>query len=153
MQNNTVSDIYSITKQLIGVVFPTPNARDLTVQIACDLEESAELLDTIQLSNSQLQYELGAAKAALTRISKILRRHPHEQAIFSDRLAALDALGDRFVTSVSVAHQAGFNLPGAILEIGRSNLTKLVDGKPIYNPDGKWKKGPDFKPPELASFI
>lgn len=153
MQDNTGGEAIALTQSLIQLLFPKPSPRDFTVQLAVHFEEFAELLETVELNNSQIQFELGAARAALNRISNIMRKDDSVRAHFSNRVAALDALGDNLVTSFQVAHQASFNLEGAFLNIGQSNQTKLVDGKPIYDDTGKWKKGPDYKPPELASFI
>lgn len=45
-----------------------------------------------------------------------------------------------------------FGIPGdaVFALVHDSNLTKLVDGKPVYNEMGKVMKGPNYKPPEAA---
>ncbi len=35
-------------------------------------------------------------------------------------------------------------------EVHKSNMTKLVDGKPVRREDGKVMKGPNYQPPDLS---
>ncbi len=42
--------------------------------------------------------------------------------------------------------------PGAA-EVHRSNMSKLLDGKPVMREDGKILKGPGFSPPDLESVL
>jgi len=36
----------------------------------------------------------------------------------------------------------------------KSNMSKLgEDGKPIYRPDGKVLKGPNYQPPDLKDLV
>lgn len=41
------------------------------------------------------------------------------------------------------------DLDVAFAEVHKSNMSKLVDGKPIKRPDGKILKGPNYRPPDL----
>ncbi len=68
----------------------------------------------------------------------------------SDRLAELaDWLGNIVVYCYSEATKYGIPLDTVLAIIMRSNETKLGDdGKPIYDANGKFCKGPNFKPPE-----
>lgn len=65
----------------------------------------------------------------------------------------LDALCDQIVTAIGVAHMYGFDIVGALQEVNRSNFSKFVDGKPVFNEQGKIKKGPDYTPPVLDKFL
>lgn len=40
----------------------------------------------------------------------------------------------------------------AFMEVHRSNMSKLVDGKAIKNESGKVQKGPNYSPPNLEQF-
>ena len=64
----------------------------------------------------------------------------------------LDALCDQIVTAVGVAHMFGMNIEGAMDEVNRSNFSKFVDGKPVFNEHGKIIKGPNYTPPDLTGF-
>lgn len=45
------------------------------------------------------------------------------------------------------------NFNEAFHRVHKSNMSKLVDGKPVYNEDGKVVKGPNYKPPNLGDLI
>ena len=42
---------------------------------------------------------------------------------------------------------------GAVEEINRSNWSKFVDGKPVFKPNGKVGKGPNYFEPNLDSLV
>jgi predicted HAD superfamily Cof-like phosphohydrolase len=70
-----------------------------------------------------------------------------------DRKALLDSLCDQIVTAVGVAHMFGMDISGALSEVNRSNWSKFVEGKPVFNEHGKIAKGPNYTPPDLARFV
>jgi hypothetical protein len=53
----------------------------------------------------------------------------------------------------SLVEKMGFS-PGVFQiifdEVHRSNMSKLVDGKPVYREDGKVMKGPNYSPADLS---
>lgn len=62
-----------------------------------------------------------------------------------------DLLGDIIVYCASEAERYKIPLPAVELAIMASNFTKLgADGKPIKDENGKFLKGPNFRPPEPA---
>ena len=66
----------------------------------------------------------------------------------------LDAIADLIYVTIGTAIDFGFDLEGAFEEVQRSNMSKLgEDGKPIFRKDGKILKGPNYKKPDLSSFI
>lgn len=38
-------------------------------------------------------------------------------------------------------------------EVNRSNWSKFVDGKPVFDENGKIKKGDGYTPPDLSKFV
>ena len=65
-----------------------------------------------------------------------------------------DALTDLLYVTYGAGHAFGIDLDKCFAEVQRSNMSKLgVDGKPIYNEDGKVMKGPNFSKPNLKQFI
>lgn len=67
---------------------------------------------------------------------------------------AADALGDLEV--VVLGGQVAFGIPGpeVFREIHRSNMSKLgADGEPILRDDGKFLKGPNYSPPDIAGIL
>ena len=66
----------------------------------------------------------------------------------------LDAITDLIYVTIGTAIDFGFDLEGAFEEVQRSNMSKLgEDGKPIFRKDGKILKGPNYKKPDLSSFV
>lgn len=65
----------------------------------------------------------------------------------------LDALCDQIVTAIGVGYMAGFDMAGALQEVIRSNASKFENGKPLFDENGKIRKGKDYTPPELAQFV
>ncbi|MEA1938220.1 MAG: nucleoside triphosphate pyrophosphohydrolase family protein [Pseudomonadota bacterium] len=47
----------------------------------------------------------------------------------------------------------GLPLENAFIRVHQSNMSKLVDGKPLKRPDGKVLKGPNYRPPEMEDLI
>ena len=70
-----------------------------------------------------------------------------------DEVQLLDALCDQIVTAIGVGYMAGFDMAGALQEVIRSNASKFENGKPLFDENGKIRKGKDYTPPELAQFV
>lgn len=65
------------------------------------------------------------------------------------RVAALKELADLVYVCFQFAAAAGWKLDEALDRVHESNMSKLVDGKPLKREDGKVLKGPNYKPPYL----
>lgn len=69
---------------------------------------------------------------------------------FIDSIEAADGLADLNVVVNGSALVWGFPQPLLDRAVYRSNMSKLgADGKPIYAPDGKIMKGPNYTPPTV----
>ena len=65
-----------------------------------------------------------------------------------------DAIGDVLWTTIGMAVRHGIDVERLMLEIARSNDSKLgADGKPVYHPNGKIAKGPNFQPPNIEAVL
>ena len=72
----------------------------------------------------------------------------------NDIVEVADALTDILYVTYGAGHSFGINLDKCFEEVQRSNMSKLdVDGKPIYNKNGKVMKGPNYFKPDLKKFI
>ena len=69
------------------------------------------------------------------------------------REAALKELADLVYVCFQYAAAAGWELDEALDRVHQSNLSKLVDGKPLKREDGKVLKGPNYKPPTLIDLV
>ena len=65
-----------------------------------------------------------------------------------------DALTDILYVTYGAGHSFGIDLDKCFQEVQNSNMSKLgVDGKPIYNENGKVMKGPNYFKPNLNKFV
>jgi predicted HAD superfamily Cof-like phosphohydrolase len=72
---------------------------------------------------------------------------------YRNREAALKELADLVYVCFQFAAAAGWDLNEALDRVHKSNLSKLVDGKPVKREDGKVLKGENYKPPILSDLI
>lgn len=67
---------------------------------------------------------------------------------------AADATGDLRVVVLGTDLVCGFPSDAIDAEIHRSNMSKLgADGRPILREDGKFLKGPNYQPPNIAGIL
>ena len=65
----------------------------------------------------------------------------------------LKELADLVFVCYQYAAARGWNLDAAMSRVFRSNMSKLVDGKPLRRDDGKIMKGPNYEPPILEDLL
>lgn len=65
----------------------------------------------------------------------------------------LKELADLVFVCYQYAAARGWNLDVAMRRVLESNMSKLVDGKPLRREDGKVLKGPNYQPPVLDDLI
>lgn len=73
-----------------------------------------------------------------------------------DPASVLDALADLQYVLDGAFLSLGFGpwKDAAVNEVHRANMSKLgVDGKPIFRHDGKYLKGPNYTPPDIAAVL
>ena len=72
----------------------------------------------------------------------------------NDILEAADALTDILYVTYGAGHAFGIDLDACFDEVQNSNMSKLgLDGKPIFNDQGKVMKGPNYFKPDLSKHI
>ena len=72
----------------------------------------------------------------------------------NDLLEVADALTDILYVTYGAGHAFGVNLDACFEEVQNSNMSKLgLDGKPIFNDQGKVMKGPNYFKPDLSKHI
>ena len=72
----------------------------------------------------------------------------------NDIIEVADALTDLLYVVYGAGHAFGIDLDKCFAEVQRSNLSKLnINGKPIYNENGKVMKGPNYSKPNLKQFL
>jgi predicted HAD superfamily Cof-like phosphohydrolase len=82
-----------------------------------------------------------------------------EAGELADAVEANDYLGmakesaDVLYVTYGTALTHGYDLDAAMEAVHESNMTKLVDGKPIMREDGKVLKGPNYRAPDLSHCV
>tara|TARA_B100000886_G_scaffold314557_1_gene251923 strand:- start:1151 stop:1522 length:372 start_codon:yes stop_codon:yes gene_type:complete len=72
----------------------------------------------------------------------------------NDLLEIADALTDILYVTYGAGHAFGIDLDACFDEVQNSNMSKLgLDGKPIFNDQGKVMKGPSYFKPDLSKYI
>lgn len=70
-----------------------------------------------------------------------------------DKSSQLKELTDLVYVCYQLAASVGWDLDEAYDLVHQSNMSKLVDGKPLRNDDGKVLKGPNYRPPCLDHLV
>ena len=65
----------------------------------------------------------------------------------------LKELADLVYVCHQMAAAFGWDLQTAHNRVHRSNMSKLVDGKPLKREDGKILKGPNYQPPTRIDLV
>lgn len=124
---------------------PNPTDKNKSVQVGCCLEEFSELLTALDCS---ITSHMVSGLADSFKMGDEYIDDSHEK-----RIETLDALCDIIVTATGVAHMLGMDIIGAMQEVNRSNFSKFVDGKPVFNEQGKIAKPDTYSPPNLEKFV
>ena len=128
-----------------------PDTQAFNVQLGCHFEEIAEMVDQLESDSVSLDIELQLLYDSLVRVSNKLKSQESTVTLV-DKKEFLDSLGDQVVTSIGTAYCANMDIVGALTEIDRSNWSKFVNGKPIFNQNGKIIKGPNYSKPNLEGM-
>ena len=127
---------------------PNPIQSDFNTQLGCHFEEIVEMLDTLRIDSMNL----AVARNALHILATHLKANTLNADI-TNRKEFLDAAADQVVTAIGAAHCAHMKPTEAVYRVNRSNWSKYdVDGKPIFDENGKIKKGPSYAPPDLTGL-
>lgn len=142
-----MTDHISDIKGWFELAVPTPTDKNRAVQLGCHFEEVAEMLDATNHRSPCLRDDLAD-------IANKFKKHlAGVDANEVDRIELLDAICDQIVTAVGVAHMFGMDIEGALAEVTRSNWSKFVDGKPVFDANGKIAKPPSYSKPDLTLFV
>ncbi len=130
-----VEEFHKCMDQPIGVV-PTKDNRDLfTFRFALIQEEFKEFVE--------------AAQYMYTTIEKSSNKESYETA----KRECLKELMDIKYVIDGFCVTYGWDADEAFKRVHESNMSKLVDGKPFKNEDGKVMKGPNYSLPDLSDLV
>jgi hypothetical protein len=126
---------------------PNPTATNLGVQLGCHAEEFVEMLQTLEPTIAVTD-----AIKAVNHLAGLWKDGTHFPMI-TDRKEFLDSLADQIVTAVGVGHCANMRTVEACRRVNTSNWSKYdSDGHPIFKPNGKIDKGPNYAEPDLEGL-
>jgi predicted HAD superfamily Cof-like phosphohydrolase len=80
-------------------------------------------------------------------------RDAFEEELSVSKVDQLKELADLVFVCYQYAAARGWNLDVAMRRVFESNMSKLVDGKPLRRADGKVLKGPNYYPPILDDLV
>lgn len=122
---------------------PQPTPKNQAVQLGVHFEEVAEMALALG--------DVGEANI----MADLANDYKHWQTLKRiNRNELLDSLCDQIVTAVGVAHMFGMDIEGALQEVTRSNWSKFDENdQPLFDENGKIKKGSRYIPPDLNKFI
>lgn len=135
--------------------FPTKD--DLLVQIGCHYEEMAEFTDAVDKKHNVKSHTTGLLEDnAHGWKNKMDCSKERLEAILNDKerkREVVDALADTVVTAIGVLYELTGDPIGVLSEVNRSNWSKFENGMPVFDENGKIKKGENYSKPDLDRFI
>ena len=139
------------TQRWFKAAVPEPTIKTLSVQIGCDIEEMAEgLAATQEYACSETLNQLGNFyKQNIVYGGEIITGLLNDEARLID---FVDAQLDKIVTSVGVLHMLGLDAEELLTRVNDSNFSKFEDGKPVFDENGKIKKGKHYEKVDLSDI-
>lgn len=136
--------------------FPTKD--DLLVQIGCHFEEMGEFCDAVDKDPQNIKPPsagLMEDKAHVWKTKTSFSKECLEDTLNDKerKREVVDALADTVVTAIGVLYELTGDPIGVLTEVNRSNWSKFENGMPVYDENGKIKKGEHYSQPDLDCFI
>jgi predicted HAD superfamily Cof-like phosphohydrolase len=126
-------------------------ARRVDIAAAVAQFHRAFKLPMRQLPSAEIDHALAGLRVAL------LEEEVNEFVAASqksDLIGITDALADIVYVAYGTALTYGIDLDSALLEVHRSNMSKLgSDGRPLLRDDGKVLKSEQYFPPDIVSVL
>lgn len=144
-------DINEILKWFKKAV-PEPTVETACVQIGCHFEEVAEMAEATGDIDIESTCE-GAGHCYKAKDESYMIELELLTKDDESKIELLDSLCDQIVTAIGVAHMLGMDIEGALDEVNRSNWSKFENGSPVFDDNGKIKKGASYFKPDLTRFI
>lgn len=131
---------------------PEPTSKNIHTQLGVHFEEVVEMLETLKGTTDASKALLLRSVSALHALANHLKETDNS-ILVNDRVEMLDGLLDQIVTAVGVAHMLNMNVCAGLIEVNDSNYSKFVNGKAIFDENGKIIKGTNYFKPVLAKFV
>ena len=136
-------------KNWFEIAIPEPTIEQACIQVGCHFEEFGEMMESINMEGTDAIINIEGESEGFKQAYDYWVHRVED----CDKVALLDSLCDQIVTAIGVAHMLGMDIEGALEEVNRSNHSKFVDGKAVFDAGGKITKGELYSKPELDKFI
>ena len=152
-----MSDL-TITELWFKRAKPEPTEQNFNTQLGVHLEEIVEMMDTLRFYAPHFQGgTISGKEISLRNKLHVLAEDLKSgvvKAVIEDRVEFLDALADQIVTAAGSGYMAGVNVPVALARVNASNFSKFDDnGMPLFDANGKIKKGPNYVKVTLEDLV
>ena len=104
----------------------------------------------LELRQRLLNEEMGELNAEIDNLINELKTSGETTA--ASRAKMLKELADLQYVLSGMVISLGLPMQEAFARVHKSNMSKLVDGKPLKRADGKFLKGPNYQPPFLQDI-
>jgi hypothetical protein len=131
---------------------PNPADADFQIQLACHLEELAEMFEVLTVSDGRKDVSFPLWCTIKSLSERLKAGEVHATINPGEREAFLDALADQIVTAVGVGHCAGMHTAEAVARVNTSNWSKTVDGEFQRDAQGKITKPATYVKPNLEGL-
>lgn len=129
-----------------------PGVNRMVLRFALIAEELRELVEAYQGETKQAY--LTRVEEMLERSIKLMREAPEYEFANADIVKVADALGDLDYVVAGAGCEFGLDMSALNREIHASNMSKAgPDGLPIYDENGKVKKGFGYREPDIRKVI
>jgi predicted HAD superfamily Cof-like phosphohydrolase len=134
--------------------FPELKDENFQVQLGCHFEELGEMLENLLGQDKISETAIRQFEEDVKFIATAFKTKNIQAMVMPlNRQGFLDALVDQVVTATGCAHLQAMNLPAALDRVNQSNYSKFDEnGNPIFDLNGKIKKGPNYKQPDLSGL-
>ncbi len=104
----------------------------------------------LELRQRLLNEEMGELNAEIDNLINELKTSGETTA--ASRAKMLKELADLQYVLSGMVISLGLPMQEAFARVHKSNMSKLVNGKPLKRADGKFLKGPNYQPPFLQDI-
>lgn len=140
------------TKEWFEKVRPEPTLDNFIAQYSVLLEEVSESLEALGLPYMELLETTKDLREG--NYTEFLQDTFYNVEPKHKRIEFLDAMCDVVVTAVGSAYMLNQDIVKALDDVNESNWSKFDEnGNPIFNDFGKVLKGPNYREPNLESFV
>lgn len=133
--------------EFFKAAMPRPAKEDRCRQMGVHIEEISEMFEAMHMRE---------AAALMSHIAKEFKATSGYAMGIMDKVNMIelgDSIFDQAVTGKSIAYTHGWNYAGGLNEVEDSNLSKLEDGKAVFDENGKIGKGKHYRRPNLLPHL